>query len=88
MRIRVTTPHSLGGGVDVNAGDVIEVSDVEARRKVAMNFAESVDELPASSGVISTMTPPAKPEHTGHVVERAPAKPAAHPAATAQGPKK
>lgn len=60
-KIKVTVNHSLGGGKDVYEGEILDVTENEAKRKVAMGFAAHVDEAPASSGMTG-FTPPAEPE--------------------------
>lgn len=63
-RIKVLVGHCLGGGNDVFEGQVIEVTDNEARRKIAMGFAAMADDepAPASPGIVHFAeggTPPA-----------------------------
>jgi hypothetical protein len=41
IEVKVLVPHSLGGGVDVEAGEIIQTSEEDAERKRIMGFVES-----------------------------------------------
>ena len=42
-KVRILTPHSLGGGKDVYPGDEVELNDSLAAVKVARGWAEYVE---------------------------------------------
>lgn len=47
MKIRITSGHCLGGGVDVREGEVIDVEEKVALRKIRQGYAVAYVEPPA-----------------------------------------
>lgn len=44
VRVKILTPHSLGGGRDVFPGDVVELTEDEARLKLYRGWAEHYED--------------------------------------------
>lgn len=54
MKVRFVREHLLGGGKVGKVGDVVDLPELEARRKVSMGYAENAPEE-------SKQAPPAAP---------------------------
>lgn len=65
MKVKILRGFCLGGGINVNPGDVTEISDREATLKIAQGkaalFVEEQSEQPAPIVEIEPVVEPEKP---------------------------